>query len=485
MSRQRCYAQQLGLLAVLMVLGGCTVGPDFKAPPAPAIATYGADALPAQTETSPGLGGQAQKFVAGQAVPSRWWTQFGSPALNALVDAALAANPDLQAAEHALRVARENAAAQQGVFAPAVDLQLQPTRSKAAEVDSAPVSLHTGQLNISYALDVFGGNKRQAEALGALVDVQHFQREAVYQTLVANIVNAAIGEASLRAQIQATQGLIQSSEKLLDIAQRQHRAGEVGGADVATQEAALAQMQATLPPLEKQLVQQRNQLAVLAGRLPSEQVPLDFALDTLTLPLELPVSLPSLLVAQRPDVRAAEAQLHAASAQIGVAVAERLPNLTLTASVGRFGTSAADMLKGSSFWSLGAGLLQPVFHGGALMHQQKAAEAGYDQAAAQYRSTVLTAFQNTADTLQAIVSDAQTLRAAKNAEAAAQKSFAMQRRKRELGAASQADLVLAQQTYQQAALTLVQAQASRYTDTVALYQALGGWWKDAPKPQAP
>ena len=474
-----------GLLCwLLATTAGCAVGPDFQRLAAPDTQRYLAVELPEHTTWAPGLAGNAQRLVPGQEVASEWWRAFGSPALDDIVSAALAANPDLQAAEAALRAARETATAQRGAFWPSLEAGLKATREQEAEPDAAPFTLQTPKLSLSYVPDVFGGKRRELEALNAEVDVQHFEREAVYMTLVANVVTTAIEEASVRAQIAVTQELIALSTQVLEVTRRQHRAGEVGGIDVAAQETALAQAQASLPPLDKQLAEQRHRLAVLSGRLPSDQPEQRFALEALTLPLELPLSVPARLVEQRPDIRAAEAQLHAASAQIGVAAAARLPSITLSASVGRSAAKASQLCRaGGSVWDLGAELLLPVFNGGELLHQQRAAQAAYEQAAAQYRSTVLVAFQDTADTLQAIVSDAQTLRAASNAEAAARRSLGMARRQRELGAAPQADLILAQQSYQEAALALVEARASRYSNTVALYQALGGWWQ-APSPPA-
>jgi len=474
------------LLVMTVATSGCAVGPDFKRPPPPAAQSYVPTPLPSETAAAPGIGGGAQRFAQGQDVQAQWWTVFGSPALNELVAAALQANPDLQAAEAALRAARSTVAAQRGAYWPSVDAGVNTTREKVADPVGGPLAdgdvklytLHTAQLSIGYVPDVFGANRRQVEALSAEADVQRFQREAVYMTLVSNVLNAAIEEASLRGQIAATRDLIDLSARLLDVTRRQYNAGQVGGVDVAAQEAALASVQVTLPPLEKQLAEQRNLLATLTGRFPGEGVPQRFDLASLSLPQELPLSLPSRLVEQRPDIRAAEAQLHVASALVGVATAARLPNLTLTASLGRSSLDFSQLLSnGGAFWTVGADLLQPIFRGGMLRHQQRAAEAAFDQAAAQYRSTVLTAFQNTADTLQAIVSDAETLRAASAAEAASQRSLAMAQRQRELGVAGQVELIVAQQNYQEAAMTLVQAQASRFTNTVALFQALGGgWW---------
>ena len=476
---------RMAALGLLALTGGCVVGPDFRRPDAPVANSYTAMPLRGQTVSAPDLAGAAQRFVPGQEVSAQWWTCFGSDALNQLVASALRANPDLQAAEAALLAARENVAAQRGAYYPSVGVQLTPTRQKVAGALASGAlsgdtlySLHTAQLNIAYVPDVFGANRRQVEALAAQVDVQRFQREAVYMTLTSNIVSAAIQEASLRAQLAATRQLISLSTRLLDITRKQRAAGQANGVDVATQEVALAQAQALLPPLEKQLAQQRNLLTVLAGRVPSDEITQHFELSSLSLPQELPLSLPSRLVEQRPDIRAAEAQLHAASAQVGVATAARLPNIMLTANIG---SSALDFARlfgsGGGFWLLGAELAQPIFKGGMLLHQQRAAQAAYEQAAAQYRSTVLTGLRNTADTLQAIVSDAEALRAAVASEAATRKSLALARRQRELGASGTSDLLLAEQTHQQAIGVLVQAQANRYVDTIGLFQALGGgWW---------
>jgi NodT family efflux transporter outer membrane factor (OMF) lipoprotein len=470
------------------LMAGCAAGPDHISPAAPAVQRYTADPLAAETAAAPVGGGAAQRLVQGQDVPARWWTAFGSDALNQLVDAALTANPDLQAAEAALRAARENAAAQRGSYFPDANLHLTPTRQRVADPLSSPTAsganlytLHTAQLNIGYVPDVFGGVRRQVEAAGAQAEVARFQREAARLTLTSNLVAAAIGEAALRAQLDAMRELVEMARRQLDAVGKQQRAGQLGAADVAAQEAALAQMEAGLPPLEKQLAQQRNLLAVLAGRLPSEGTGQRLAFDSLTLTEALPLSLPARLVQQRPDIRAAEAQLHAASAQIGVAQAARLPNISLTASLGSSALDAGTLLKsGTGFWGIGADLVQPLFNGGALVHRQRAAEAAYDQAAAQYRSVVLAAFQNVADTLHAIEADARTLQATAAAEQAARKSLAIVQRQQQLGAVAYPAVLQAQQAYQQAAITLIQARAARYADTVALFQALGGgWWNES------
>ena len=475
-----------------LLAAGCAVGPDFKAPDAPNAARYTAEPIPGVTAAVPEGAGQAQRLLDGQTVSARWWNAFGSDALNELVEAALRSNPDLQAADAALRTARENALAQRGSYWPSADAHLVSTRQAIADPVASPAAsgsslytLHTAQLNVSYVADVFGGNRRQVESLDALAEAQRFQREAAYLTLTTNVVATAVQEASLRAQIKATHDIIDSATRLLEMARKQRSLGQITAADVAAQETALAQTRAALAPLDKQLAQQRDLLAVLAGRLPSDAVSQRFELDAIKLPEELPLSLPSQLVEQRPDIRAALAQLHSAGANIGVAKAARLPSLTLSASGGSSALALSQLLKaGGGFWSIGADLAQPVFNGGTLLHRQRAAEAAYEQAAAQYRSTVLTAFQNVADTLYAIDADARALSATSEAERAAQHSLVIARRQWELGAVGYPTVLNAQQAYAQSAIALVQAKAARYADTIALFQALGGGWWNRPQGDA-
>ena len=304
-------------------------------------------------------------------------------------------------------------------------------------------------------------------------------------SLTANVVTAAIQEAALRAQIAATRDIIGVERELLGLLRKQLELGAVAGLDVAAQEAALAQAEATLPPLQKQLYQQRNLLAALSGGLPSEEPGERFELATFQLPQQLPVTLPSRLVEQRPDVRAAVAQLHSASAQVGVAVANRLPNLTLSAAWGTQAvTSGGLFAPGNGIWSLGASLTAPLFDGFTLMHKERAARAAFEEAAAQYRGTVITAFQNVADTLRALQSDADALRAQDAAQRAAKTQLDIARRQLELGAINYLALLNAQQTYLQAVINLTLAQANRYSDTAALFQALGGgWWNRPDQPQ--
>ena len=467
-------------------LSGCAVGPDFKSPESPKAGRYTAEALPGTIASAQTVGGEAQRFVDGRDIPAQWWTLFRSPALNSLIEEALRNNPNLQQAEASLRAAQENVQAQQGAYYPSVSANFSPSRQKDAlgtltsnaASGAGLYNLHTMQLNISYAPDLFGGNRRQVESLQAQSDAQGFEREAAYLSLTSNVVAAAVQEAALRAQIRATEQLVRLEQETLDLTRRQAELGAVPEANVAAQLAVLAQTRAQLPLLQKQLAQQRDLIAALAGRLPADMPQQTFELDALHLPEELPLSLPSQLVRQRPDVRAAEEQLHAASADIGVAAANMLPQFNLTAGGGSMATQLSDLFKsGTGFWSLAGGVTQPLFQGGTLLHRKRAAEAFHDAAKAQYRATVIAAFQNVADALHALQADGDALQAAATAEHAAADSLNIAKRQVELGDIAYIALTSAEQNYQQAAMNLVQARANRYADTAALFQALGGgWW---------
>jgi NodT family efflux transporter outer membrane factor (OMF) lipoprotein len=471
-------------------LAACAVGPDFKTPDAPKVSRYTPEpALPVTTEAG-GPHGQAQRFVPGMDIPAQWWRVFHSQPLNQLIEQALIANPNLNAAQAALRQARENVAAQRGVYFPTVTGEFSASRNLTPTASLSPASasgnpyysLITPQLNVSFVPDVFGANRRAVESLDALADNQKYQLEATYLTLSANVVTGAIQEASLRGQIAATEETIRVETHLLDILRRQQDLGQAAGADVAAQEAALAQAQLLLPPLRKQLAQQRDSLTALAGRYPSEEIAATFHLEDLTLPADLPVSVPAKLVQQRPDIQAAEATMHSASAQIGEAVAARLPQITLTGSVGSSPTDSGRFFQpGTNFWTIAGSITGPIFDAGTLLHKQRAAQAAFDQAAAQYQATVVSAFQNVADSLRALQADADALAAATASEKAAARSLSIVQKQLDLGQIAYLSLLNAQNTYQQARLALVQADANRLADTAALFQALGGgWWNRAP-----
>jgi NodT family efflux transporter outer membrane factor (OMF) lipoprotein len=477
--------------SVFMLLSaGCVVGPNFKKPAPPAVPNYTPTPLATTSDTPNVPGGEAQSFVDGRDIPGDWWSLFHSQPLNDLIEQALKANPDVKSAQTALLVARENVLAQRGYYYPNVTAGFSAARGRSSS-EISPVtysgalaySLFTPQVSVSYTPDVFGLNRRTIESLKAQQEQARFALVATHITLSSNVALAAIQEASLRGQIGATNELISINKKILEILRTQRAKGYATDLDVAAQEAQLAQTVATLPPLLKQLAQQHDLLAVLAGEFPSQETP-KFELASLQLPRELPLTLPSQLVEQRPDVRQAEENLHSASALIGVARANRLPSFALTADAGTMTVIFSHMFDKGGFWDTAAGLTQPVFDGGTLKHRELAAKAAYTQAYEQYKSAVLTAFQNVADTLHAIRQDADGLKAASDAKAAAAVTLNITQKQLDSGYTNYLALLSAEQAYQQAVLNMVQAQLNRYADTAALFLALGGgWWNrpDLPK----
>ncbi len=473
------------------MLAGCAVGPDFQQPAAPDTKTYTSAALPPETAATPGTAGAAQRFVSEREIPAQWWSLFQSEALDKLIRQALQDSPTLAAAQATLRASQDNLRAQYGAaLFPGVDASVSATRERISGAAFGPggkpnlFNLYNASVRVSYGLDLFGGARRELESLRSQVDYQQFQLEGAYLALTANIVTTAVKEGSLRAQIRATQDIVALQEKQLEVVQHQFELGAVSRSDVLAQQVEVAQTRATLPPLEKELALTRHQLAVLAGKLPSETDLPEFNLADLQLPQELPLSLPSSLVRQRPDIRASESLLHQASAQVGVATANLYPQLTLSGSYGVESNNSGDLFNGNapSIWMLGADLVQPLFHGGELRARRRAAVAAYDQAAALYRETVLQAFQNVADVLRALDTDARTLKAQAEAETAARGALELAQTQFQLGAVSYLSLLNAERQQQQALVSLVQAQATRYADTAALFQALGGgWWNRSGK----
>jgi NodT family efflux transporter outer membrane factor (OMF) lipoprotein len=481
-----------GLVYLLALsLAACAVGPNFKRPPAPQASGYGTASSTSDTAAAPGTAGAAQHFNVDQDIPSDWWTLFQSPAIDHLVQQALAGNPDLAAAQAALRQAHELYIAQRASWLPVVQGNFDATRAKnplatIANPTSLPqtnpyYSLYTAQLSLSYMPDVFGAARRTLEAARAQAEVSRFQLEATYVTLSTNVVVAAIQEAALRGQITAIERLIEVQGHATDIVRGQRQLGTASELDLLSQQAAEAQTVAMLPPLQKQLGQSRDALSALLGRLPSAEPPETFRLQDLALPQQLPMSVPSKLVEQRPDVRQAEENMHVASAQAGIALADMLPQFSITADTG---SSALQLDKLFSpytgFWNVGASLTQTLFDAGALLHRHRAADAALDEAGAQYRAAVILACQNVADTLRALQADADALAASAAAEQAAGRSFELAGQQLQLGTISVLGLLTAEQSYQQSELALVQVQANRLADTAGLFQALGGgWWNRA------
>lgn len=495
------------VLGAGLASAGCAAGPDYHRPTVPQPEAYAPSPLPPATAaTSDIAGGDAQRFVMAADVDWQWWRSFASPALNDLVRLGFEHSPTIVAARAALRQAQELVAAQRGLFFPTINAGYTFERQKAAgnvansiapgvqgngtniqayqnaqqPPYNAPLfyNLQTAQLTVGYTPDVFGSNWRQVESLQAQAEAGRDALEAAYLTLASNIVSAAVQEAALREQIRAAQSLIEQNERGLRILQRQMIEGYAMRADLAAQQAQLAQARALLPPLQKQFEQTRDLMRVLVGQTPDQELDAVFRLQDLRLPQELPVSVPAQLLEQRPDVRAAEAILRSANAQLGIAIAARLPQFSINGAIGGTATEFSQMFaSGGPFWNLIYGVTQPVFAGGTLVHRQRAAHQALIEAGAQYQATILTAYQNVADALHAILSDADGLLAAQENERAARVELDVAQQQRAAGQIDELLLIQAEAAWQQAVLIRIQAQAQRFGDAAALFVALGGgWW---------
>lgn len=497
------------ILMALPLVTGCAVGPDFKRPDAPKATSYApTKSITEATVSAPVLAGESQRFNPKADIPADWWTLFGSPQINSLIERAFKASPDIASAQAALRQAQQNVIAQQGFFYPTVGISYTPSRNKLAgnmggnspgiqgnghiiqtyanpnpgpglkNNGPAYFNFHVAQLSVGFVPDVFGLNSRQVESAQTQVASQKMQLEATYITLASNLVAAAIQEASLRAQIAATEKVVSINKEMLELLRTQLKLGDVSNIDVANAESSLASAEQALPPLQTQLEQTRDMIRALSGNTPDEDVAEKFELASLHLPEELPLSLPSKIVEQRPDVRTAEEQMHYASAQAGVAIANRLPQFALSAGIGGMADTPSWMFRsGGGFFNLAASVSQTIFDGGTLRAKSRAAEQALIQAGAQYRSTVIAALQNVADTLYTIQSDANILKQAATGAHAAATIVELTRKQYQLGAVNYQTQLAAELNNQLAAINLAQAQTSRLGDTVALYQALGGgWW---------
>ncbi|MEN6420462.1 MAG: efflux transporter outer membrane subunit [Smithella sp.] len=480
----KAFSRRIILISTaLVIITGCASGPDFRIPETGMPAQYPTSSMSVNPEKIPSEIRTEQHVIMDRDIPGEWWTLFRSPELDKMIKQALADSPTLTAAQAALRKAEENLRAVKGsVLYPAVDADLQAKRQKTSGNANAGASdtynLYNTSVSVSYTLDIFGGGRRQMEAYQAQVDYQRYQYEATYLTLIANIVTTAIKEASFREQLTAKKEIINIQQKQLDIIKRQFELGAVAKADVLSQEAEVAATKAELPDIEKQLDLTLHALSVLVGRFPGSSDLPDFKLESLHLPQELPVSLPSSLAHQRPDIRASEALLHQACAEVGVATANLYPQITLNAGYGFQAIGTNILFNGeSAIWNLGAGLLQPVFRGGELTAKRRAALAAYDQAQAQYKQTILEAFQDVADVLRALEADAKTLKTQTEAENIAKSALELIEKQYELGAVGYPALLISQRDYEKAKVNVIAAKAQQYADTSALFQALGGgWW---------
>jgi NodT family efflux transporter outer membrane factor (OMF) lipoprotein len=476
-------------LLTMLALSACAVGPNFHSPKPPDTEHYTRAPQPTETVGTPGAGGAAgaaQTFSADRNIPADWWTLFHSPSLDELMRQALNDSPTVQSAQATLLNARETYRAERGALLfPGVDANIQAQRQSEPgallgqpQITELIYNLFGATLNVSYRLDLFGASRRQLETFAAQSDYQRFELEAARLSLADNVVTTAVNIASLHAQIAALTDIIASERTQLKVVRAQFDAGGASRADLLTQQSQLATNEAQLPALEKALAQAQHRLAVLAGRTPDDATVPDFTMEQLSLPEELPLSVPAQLVRQRPDVQAAEALLHASMAQLGVATANMYPQLNLTGSIGTEALGYQQLFKQSSFvWSLGANLTQPIFHGGELLYQKRAARANLERATADYRQAVLLALEDVADTLRALEGDARVLQANTTAESDAREALNIVKMQYQAGGVSYLALLISQRQYQLAVESRVQAQATRYADTAALYQALGGgWW---------
>jgi NodT family efflux transporter outer membrane factor (OMF) lipoprotein len=497
-----------GIYSCFLLLSGCAVGPDFVSPPSPEVERYTPEKIAHAGDKAAGV-----SLASGSDVPQRWWETFKSRKLNRLIEASIEHNPSIQAAEAAIQVSYYAAEAQKGGFLPSVFLNssdsvnlpsnLRPLSainqtmfaqtypSPFNVINNAPLlniaqnppmwsySLFLKQATVAYTLDIWGQNRRTVEVLEAQTDTMRYQSEAAYLALTANVTVAAIQEAALRGQLAAIERVIKIERELLDLFRNQKGVGWASEADVLTQEAALAQALELLPPLKKQVAQQRNLLTALAGRYSSDEITDTFDLDDIKLPRVVPLTLPARFVRQRPDIRAAEAQLHMASAQVGVTVAARLPNISLSANGGVGAYKLAQLIMpGTHLYGVAADVTQPIFSGFSLLNQQKGAEAAFQQAEAQYRQTIVTAFENVADLLRAIQADSEAVKAAAYAERVSGKNLDIVRGQLKVGTVSVLAVLNAQQTYLLAVVAHAQARGNLLADVAGLFMALGGGWQD-------
>lgn len=474
------------VMAMATAVVACTVGPDYRAPEPLPVTQYTATPIAEQTATAPGPGGEAQRFVHGRDIPSEWWKVFESEALDELIRKALTDSPTLNKTQARLRQAQEQLSARIGTQFPKVDaglsgyaIGIRPENLGGQNLPfNTPLNLWLATVNVSYTLDLFGGQRRELEALRSAIEYQRFEFEAARLMLAGNVVTSVIREALLRERITRTNELIALQGRQLVIAEQRERSGAMAAVELVQHRGYLAQTRAHLPELQLQLEQVRHLLALYIGQPPGLGMLPEFRLADLRLPTELPLSLPSEFARQRPDIQAAEALLHQASARVGVATANRYPQISLSAMLGSLST-------GNPMWFylLGGSLVQPLFRGGELSAKQREAVAAYDQAGAAYKEVVLQGFREVADALRALEADATRLKERREAATHARTAYEITRKRYEVGAVSYLSVLETQQQYQRTAIDQAQATADRYANTAALFQALGGGWWSKEKPR--
>ena len=485
-TKPRLLAKLTWAVCAVVLTMGCTVGPHYHPPAPPSVGAYTAGPQPSETASSPGPAGVAQHFDSAADIPAQWWTLFRSPELDRVVRQALENSPTLAQAMARLKEAQEESSARTGTTkhpSATGNASVQGEQVNLASFgvpfpNPSPFALLNGSVAVSYALDLFGANRRLIESLNAQVDYQSWQLQGARLMLVGNVVSTAIRQAELRSQIDIVRQILELQRQELDIARERNRAGGISQYDIKIEETAIAQTRATLPPLEQELDAMNHQLAVLMGKPPADAHIENISLDNLHLPEQLPLSLTSSLVRQRPDIRAAEALLHQASANVGGATANLYPQIVLSGSIGAVGTSFTN---GGGIWNAGTSLAQPIYNGGALRAEKRKAMAAYEEADSVYRQTVLQSFREVADALRAIEHDAQTLQAHMEAANQAQSAYDIATQRYSAGGISQLSQLDAQRQQLQTTLDRTQSAASRYSDCATLLQSLGGgWWNHSP-----
>ena len=484
MTKHNLMASWAAVTLGMVMTAGCTVGPRYHAPAPPTVGRYTSAPQPSETVSAAGPAGAAQRLNPAMDVPAQWWTLFHSPELDRLVREALANSPTLAQATARLKEAQEESNARTGATKyPTVNANVSAQRE---QIDLAtfgvpfpsppPFSLLNGSVAVSYALDLFGANRRLVEGLNAEAEYQSWELQAARLMLAGNVVSAAIRQAQLHSQIDITRQMLELQQQQLRITEQRVQAGGMAQYQISSQRTLVEQTRAAIPPLEQQLAAVNHQLAVYVGKPPAEAQIGSISLDSLQLPTELPLSVPSSLARQRPDIRASEALLHQASANVGVATANLYPQIVLSGSVGGVGTSFTN---GADVWNVGASLAQPIFNGGALRAEKRKAVAAYEEAGSVYQQTLLQAFREVADALRAIDNDAQALQARTEAATQAEVTYQIAAHRFIAGGISQTALLDAQRQQLQTMLDRTTTAANRYADSASLLQALGGgWWNE-------
>jgi len=471
------------LFIILAMFAGCAVGPNFVRPAPPDTDRYTHELL---TEANLAANGQTQHFIPSNMLVANWWQLFKSPELDAVVNKAIHNNPTLQASEASLRQSQDNMRAGYGVFFPQIQAEAGASRqrtsslSQGVQTSGKIFNLVTFSSSVSYAMDVFGGARRSVESLRAQADYQRYENVAAYLILTSNVVNTSIARAAYAEEVHATKHLIKLQKEMLRLTLAQARAGISPYANVLSQDGLIAANQALLAPLEQNLAQAEHLLATLEGEFPSQADLPRINLNGLSLPVNLPVSLPSDLVNQRPDILAAEAQMHAASAKIGIATALMFPSFSLNGTFGTSGTNFGNLTVASGkFWSIGPVATIPLFQGTTLWFGRRAAINAYQQSRANYRQTVLGSFEQVADSLKALEHDAEALQARVEAKQATGEALKLLQSNYRAGLVDYLAVLTADVQYQETSIAYLQAVAKRYQDTVALFVALGGGWWNA------